>query len=406
MKVHSVPIRDHFGAFLEEQAGYHSWNGYDYIDPGHVAEITRAQADFLAQAGKEMYRLCIAAVDKVVATGRFAEFGIGHLQAQHITASWKRAGGRDPELYGRIDFWWDGGAKAKFYEINADTPTTSYECAVVQWVVVNDLMKRGELPEGLSQFNSLEEKIIARMAHLRTVAAKRGITRLHFSSMTDWREDLTTTSYLDELAQKAGWDTKFIDIGLIGADETPHSPDIGTFYDTDREKIVALYKLMPWEHMYETKWAKYVALDRVMYVEPPWKAIMSNKMLSVILWEMFPDHPLLLPAFTKPDSFKGTYVEKPIFGRISAGVKIFQNNLMTGSRRFDPDEPAAGYSKYPKIYQEFCPLPEMPGMPGWRYATGVWVVGDGEVAGMDLRIDKSLVTGGGAIKFLPHVMGD
>lgn len=408
MQVHSVKPRENFSDFLEKEAGYHTWNGYDYIEPNYIAEISQAQGDYLTRIGKEMYDLCIAAVDRVVETGRFADFGIGTLQAQHITTSWQRSGrsgaGRDPELYGRFDFCWDGGNNAKFYEINADTPTTAYECAVVQWIVAKDLMAREELPPGLSQFNTLEEKIIARWEYLRGVAAKRGIKRLHFSSMTDWKEDLTTTSYLEELAKKAGWDTKFIDIGLIGADETPRSPNIGTFYDTDREKIVALYKLMPWEHMYETNWAKYVALDRVMYIEPPWKAIMSNKMLSVILWEMFPGHPLLLPCYKTPAPFNGTYVEKPIFGRISAGVKIFQNHLMTTSRRFDPDEPAAGYEAYPKVYQEFCPLPEPPGLRGWRYATGLWVVGDGEVGGMDLRMDRSLVTGGESIKFLPHVM--
>ncbi|MBI3440740.1 MAG: glutathionylspermidine synthase family protein [Proteobacteria bacterium] len=410
MRIHCVNPQADFNTFLQEEAGYHIWNGYDYIESEYVAEISKGQADFLSSVAEEMYRMCITAVDRVITENRFTEFGIGPLQAKHIIASWNRAqagqGGisRDPELYGRFDFCWDGADGAKFYEINADTPTTAYECSVVQWVVVNDLIKRGELPGHMGQFNSLEEKIIDRMTEIRGMTADRKIDKLHFSCMTDWKEDLTTTSYLEELAKKAGWNTKFIDIGLVGANENVLSKAFGNFYDTDNEEIKALYKLMPWEHIYESSYAQYVMNDKILFIEPPWKAILSNKMLSVLLWEMYPGHPYLLPAYTSPERLGNTYVEKPIFGRISAGVRVIQDKITIGERRYDPDEPLSGYLRYPKIYQQFCPLPYTPGLPGWRYQTGLWVVGNGNVAGMDLRIDKSLVTGGGTIKFLPHVM--
>ena len=37
------------------------------------------------------------------------------------------------------------------------------------------------------------------------------------------------------------------------------------------------------------------------WIEPPWKAILSNKGILPLLWEMFPGHPNLLPAFFEDD---------------------------------------------------------------------------------------------------------
>lgn len=409
MYASEVKPRDDFDEFLEEEAGYHR-DRQGYVESRYVAQITEHQADFLAGVAEEVYQMCLAAVEKVVTEGRYKEFGIGPQQARHIKASWHRqqalpdGSTRDPELYGRFDFFWDGKNNAKFYEINADTPTSSYECSVLQWAVVNDLKERGELDPDLSQFNYLEDKIVERWAHILKMSAGRSINKLYFSAVTDWKEDVTTTSYLEALAQKAGWDTKFIDVRLIGANEDALSPAYGKFYDTDDEEIKALYKLMPWEHIYESEYAKYAARDEILFFEPPWKAILSNKMLSVILWEMYPDHPCLLPAYKTPEKFNGTYVEKPIFGRIGAGIKAVQNNVITGCKKTNLDEPPSVYERYPKVYQQFCPLPEMPGLPGWRYQTGVWVVGNGEAAGMDLRVDRNLVMGNDTQRFLSHVM--
>lgn len=410
MRAKPVTPQKDFNSFIEKESGYHTWDRYNYIESDHVAEITETQADFLEEAAQEIYRMCLSAVDKVIREKRFAEFGIGPVQARHITNSWQRNPGwpdgssRDPELYGRIDFWWDGKKELKFYEINADTPTTAYECAVVQWTVVKDLIDRGELPKDTSQFNTLEEKTTDRLKHVFNMASKKISNKLHFTSMTDWKEDLTTTSYLEELARKAGWKTHFVDIGLIGANEDRKSEHFGSLYDENNKKIDVLYKLMPWEHMYESDYAKHAARDEVLFLEPPWKALLSNKMLSVILWEMYPYHPYLLPTYTSPEPLNGSYVEKPIFGRISASVKIVDDYKVIAEKKTDPDEPPLNYERYPKIYQKYQPLPEMPGMPGWRYQTGVWIVGNGDVGGMDLRIDKELITGSPAIKFLPHVM--
>jgi glutathionylspermidine synthase len=40
----------------------------------------------------------------------------------------------------------------------------------------------------------------------------------------------------------------------------------------------------------------------VRWLEPAWKSIISNKALLPMLWEMFPNHPNLLPAWFAEDA--------------------------------------------------------------------------------------------------------
>ena len=39
--------------------------------------------------------------------------------------------------------------------------------------------------------------------------------------------------------------------------------------------------------------------DTTAFIEPAWKMILSNKMLLPLLWEGFPGHANLLPAFDR-----------------------------------------------------------------------------------------------------------
>jgi hypothetical protein len=58
-----------------------------------------------------------------------------------------------------------------------------------------------------------------------------------------------------------------------------------------------------------------VLTDTSAFLEPAWKMILSNKMLLPLLWEGFPSHENLLPAFdTQHADLGASYVKKPIFG--------------------------------------------------------------------------------------------
>ena len=79
------------------------------------------------------------------------------------------------------------------------------------------------------------------------------------------------------------------------------------------------------------------------WLEPPWKAILSNKAILPILWEMFPESPYLLPASFEPLP-GGNFVEKPIFGREGANIQVFEHGRLVAKT----DGPYDG----PAIYQQ------------------------------------------------------
>ena len=60
------------------------------------------------------------------------------------------------------------------------------------------------------------------------------------------------------------------------------------------------------------------------WLEPPWKAILSNKGILPLLWAMFPRHPNLLPAYFEDDpkaaELGNSYVRKPLYSREGANV--------------------------------------------------------------------------------------
>ena len=62
------------------------------------------------------------------------------------------------------------------------------------------------------------------------------------------------------------------------------------------------------------------------WIEPPWKAILSNKGILPLLWEMFPNHPNLLPAYFEDDpkaaKLGSSFVRKPLYSREGANVAL------------------------------------------------------------------------------------
>ena len=72
------------------------------------------------------------------------------------------------------------------------------------------------------------------------------------------------------------------------------------------------------------------------FVEPPWKAILSNKGILPLLWAMFPGHPNLLPAYFEDDAkaaeLGASYVRKPLYSREGANI-----DLVVGGNAVDRD---------------------------------------------------------------------
>ncbi len=288
-----------------------------------------------------------------------------------------------PSLYGRFDFAYDGHEPPKLLEFNADTPTSLYEAAVVQWDWLETMIERGQLPAEADQFNSLHERLIERW---RQIGADRPV---HFACMRANAEDACTTDYLARCAAEAGLETFALDMADIGSDGR-------VFVDRSGRGVEHLFKLYPWEWAFADDFGHSAAIGRTRFIEPPWKMILSNKGMLALLWEMAPGHPNLLPAFFEDDpaaaKLGSSYARKPLFSREGANVSLHHGRTVIEGL----DD---GYGTEGFIRQTLRPLPRFEG----GYALlGSWVVAD-EPAGMGIRQDLSPITSDRA-RFVPHVI--
>ena len=354
-----------------EEAGFffHSMGGA-YWDESAAYRFSSAEIDHIEAVSAEMHQLCLKAADEAVRARRFAEFAIPETFHDLVAQSWRE---REPSLYGRFDFSWNGEGEPKLLEYNADTPTSLLEASVVQWQWLEDVQKDAD------QFNSLHEKLIARLKTLQP-AAGGGV--LNLTCVKDNDEDLGNVEYLRDCALQAGWDARRIDIEDIGWDGAH-------FVDNEERPIATLFKLYPWEWLAREEFGRHLLTRPAALIEPAWKMLLSNKALLVLLWELNYGHPNLLPSYFTPQKFGADYVKKPLLSREGANVTIRSRSVV----RQQP----GGYGGEGFVYQSVAPLPAFDG----RYPViGAWIVGE-EAAGIGIREDNSPITRNSS-RFLPH----
>jgi glutathionylspermidine synthase len=117
--------------------------------------------------------------------------------------------------------------------------------------------------------------------------------------------------------------------------------------------------------------------------------ILSNKALLTVLWELFPHHPNLLPAFRSGKALSGDFVRKPLLSREGANITI-----VTGDGVLESD---GSYGKEGYVYQAYHALPVF---DGWHTVIGSWIIG-GESAGIGIREDRHPITQNTSC-FVPH----
>jgi glutathionylspermidine synthase len=298
-----------------------------------------------------------------------------------ITESWYRD---EASLYGRLDLAFDGHGPAKLLEYNADTPTSIFEAAVFQWTWLEQAIERHIIPAGADQFNSIHERLIEAWKEL-------GCGRhLHLAGMTESTEDAGTLAYLEDTAGQAGLATTSIDIEDIGW------RDDGGFVDLDNRSIELAFKLYPWEWMFRDAFGGQLIKAPTRWVEPPWKAVLSNKGILALLWEMFPNHPNLLPAYFEDDPNVGrlgaSFVRKPLYSREGANVALVREGVTLVQQE-------GPYGAEGFVRQALAPLPNFSG----QYPVlGSWLI-DHIPCGLSIREDENPITGNTS-RFLPHAI--
>ncbi len=380
----ACPERDDWRTTADQSGfDFHTIDGERYWDERACYAFTLEEIEREIEAPTaEIDAMCLELVDRAVGDENdLRRLKIPEAFWPLISESWHRD---EASLYGRLDLGFDGQGPAKLLEYNADTPTSIFEAAVFQWTWLEQATLRRIIRSDADQFNSIHERLI-------DAWQKLGEGRhLHLAGSTESTEDAGTLAYLEDTARQAGLATTLIDIADIGWRED------GGFVDPDNREIGLMFKLYPWEWMFHDAFGVRLAQTPTRWIEPPWKAILSNKGILPLLWEMFPDHPNLLPAFFEDDpdaaSLGGSFARKPLYSREGANIALIRDGITIV-------EQAGPYGAEGFVRQA---LAHLPNFAGQYPVLGSWLV-DHTPCGLSIREDESPVTGNGS-RFLPHAI--
>jgi glutathionylspermidine synthase len=352
------------GLLFGESAQHRFWDESAYY------RLSERDVEQLEKATQSLASMCIEAGEHIIREDRMAEVGIPRAFQRMVRESWER---NDPSLYGRFDLVYDGVRPPRLLEFNADTPTALLEAAVVQWYWFKD-----RFPD-LDQYNSIHEKLIAAWESIKPGLAQP----VYFTCLEESLEDYMTTTYLRDTAVQAGLATRSIAIEQVGWNAPSRR-----FVDERERPMESVFKLYPWEWLQREEFGVHLPEAPTRWLEPPWKAMWSNKAILAILWDLFPSSPYLVPASLKP--IDGACVRKPVHSREGANIQVIEGGRIVG-------ETPGPYSG-PYVYQRQIPVTPM----GGRYpVVGSWIVG-GEDCGIGIREDATPITSN-LSAFVPHV---
>lgn len=334
--------------------------------------VSENEAENYFDAANELYEMYIAAAQHVIENERYAELGIPENLIELIEDSWENDA--NWHIYGRFDL--SGGLDRKpikLIEFNADTATCIPETAVVQWAS----LKANYLDES-QQFNTLYETFIEKFKELHVQNPSFEKTLL-ISTMKDFPEDDTNMQVLGEAAKEAGFEVAFdyienVEFSAIEGIFKQNSTD-GSF-----KKYDFWFKLIPWEYIGWDEPELVQILTQIsknqkaVILNPAYTLLFQSKAILKVLWELYPNHPLLLE--TRSQSILGkTCVEKVLFGREGANVRIVSPSGTTETST------EGEYFEQNTIFQEYTEF--VKDNAGNSYQAGVFFVG--EACGLGYR---------------------
>lgn len=373
-----------------ESIGF-SWHtdedGSDYISDNLVC-VKESEANAYYEAVNELYDMFVAAAGEVIDKNRFDELGIPFNLVDAIKMSWENE--VHWHLYGRFDLAGGlDGKPIKLIEFNADTPTALFESAILQWA----LLKQNNQDESL-QFNSIYESLMDNFKRLITLDENvENFDELYkgwkilFSSVAGSKEEEITTKLLAHIASEAGFETNFSYVDEVEFGEE------GIFKDGQNYEY--WFKLIPWEDIAIEEGELAMLLTQIMrnqkaiILNPAYTLLFQSKGILKILWELYPNHPLLLE--TKDEPLEGkNYVKKPVFGREGANISIVKDGKIL-------HENVGPYGNNKSIYQEYV---EFNSYENEYYQAGVFFAYEG--CGLGFR--KGGIVLDNYSKFVGHII--
>lgn len=361
---------------------FHSPDDREYWARDACYVITPEAVATMEAAARELNGMIAAAVERVVARGDYEAFGFTPRLAALVEQSHSL---KEPSLYGRFDFRLDPDGSVKLYEFNAETPAALLEAATVQLAWFEETPPGPLTRPGTDQWNAIDDALVARWPQM-------GLPHLiHFAAERDREDEIAQVAYLMATARAAGHEADFLPVDDISWQE-------GTgFVTPGGTPLRACFKLYPWDWLDMEEGGRLLPLGRTRWIEPARRMLHASKAILVTLWEMFPRHPLLLPASLDRAAIEGPAIGKPALGLEGYGMQV------DGTARDESTEVAEGLPPSPTIWQQWAPLPGHATPNGVAYPVmGVWMVGD-EPAGLGIREGDDRVTTF-EDRFVPHVI--
>ncbi len=353
--------------------------------------VTDHEAEAYYECVNELYDMYATAAQHVIDNNLFFELGIPFNLIDTIKKSWDND--VHWHLYGRFDLAGGiDGKPIKLIEFNADTPTSLFETAILQWAI----LKHNNMDEE-RQFNNIYEAISENFRRLVTLFDEPSEFEKHydgwkilFSSVSGNTEEEQTVRLLQQMAIDAGFETGFEPLGGVKFDEEG-------IYDSNEIPYEYWFKLFPWEDIAIDENELAVLLTTIMnnqkaiILNPAYTLLFQSKGMLKILCDLFPESPYLLKTSYEP--LQGvSCVEKRMFGREGANVKILDasGNVLEAN-----DGP---YGNFKPIYQEYVEFPK--DAKGNSYQAGVFFAY--EACGLGFRRGGKILNN--MSKFVGHVL--
>ncbi len=352
--------------------------------------LSESAHEELRDATADLHALYLHATDYVLRDDSLlARFNIPPALWPKIHQSWNNR--RNHMITGRFDFTLSERG-LKVYEYNCDSASCHMETGKVQgkWARHYGCKVGRDSGAGLHE-------------DLRRAWAERRIEGvLHIMQDRDLEETYHAL-FMQEAMERAGIETKIIH-GVNGLSWDSE----GNILDADGVPIRTVWKTWAWEtaldqireeceddpqkleayrpgepHSAAPRLVDVLLRHDVMVYEPLWTLIPSNKAIQPILWQLFPNHPLLLNTAYEltEDLARAGYVAKPIVGRCGSNIRI------VGSDETLIEETEGRFGSRDPIYQELFALPRIDG----QYVQVCAFSARGVYAAACVRVDTSRV---------------
>lgn len=371
--------------------GWHTDSDNTKYVAGQLVNVSNAEALAYYDAVNELYEMYTTAAQYVIDNNLFFDLGIPFNLIDVIKKSWEND--VHWHLYGRFDLAGGiDGAPIKLIEFNADTPTSLFETAILQWAI----LKHNGMDEE-RQFNNIYDAISDNFHRLITLFDDPDTFeeyyegwKILFSSISGNIEEEQTVRLLQQMAIDAGFETGFEPLGGVKFDEEG-------IYDGNENPYEYWFKLYPWEEIaieepeLSTLLSTIIDNQKAIILNPAYTLLFQSKGMMKILCDLFPDSPYLLKTSFEP--LVGVkQVEKRMFGREGANVRIIDSSGSTLESNEGP------YGNFKPIYQEYVEFPK--DASGNRYQAGVFFAY--EACGLGFRRGGNILNN--MSKFVGHIL--